>query len=420
MADFTTDGSQADVNAKIALASTGDRVIVPDGSFTWGAGGTNVAVNKAITLMGSGATTIVLATNGPSYANGVIHVSAAGRVTALTITGVSSGHVTAFQCDTTNGWIVDNITYAGGTDEAYFMYAAAWGVLHSSTIGRNSASSELIFSRGPTDSWQTAHSMGTANNVYIEDCTFNLGGYVCDFNSNARGVVRRCTIVFDQKIDGHGKYSNTPPRGVRHMECYDNEWQYVGNYTAVELRGGSGMFLNNTTAGATGSNILLHEYYVAQGGLGPADYPIDDQIGVGIDPKAGGSEPYYIFGNRRPSSALWSVPEPVASNAVDLDGVINTDRDFFQEHAATFDGTSGVGIGTRAQMDAITPTLTGVGFWVTDEASWDTTLPAGESGQLYVWNGSAWALYYTPYTYPHPLRGGGGDTTAPTPNPNRS
>jgi hypothetical protein len=35
---------------------------------------------------------------------------------------------------------------------------------------------------------------------------------------------------------------------------------------------------------------------------------------------------------------------------------------------------------------------------------------------LYRWNGTTWVEYYTPYTYPHPLRdeGGEADTTAPT------
>jgi len=55
-------------------------------------------------------------------------------------------------------------------------------------------------------------------------------------------------------------------------------------------------------------------------------------------------------------------------------------------------------------MLAIIPTKPGVGYWVTDEGSWNITLPANTSGQLYTWNGSAWVLKYTPYTYPHPLR----------------
>ena len=55
-------------------------------------------------------------------------------------------------------------------------------------------------------------------------------------------------------------------------------------------------------------------------------------------------------------------------------------------------------------MNAYTPSVAGYGWWVTDEGSWNTKLPANTSGRLYKWTGSAWTLFYTPYTYPHPLQ----------------
>lgn len=96
----------------------------------------------------------------------------------------------------------------------------------------------------------------------------------------------------------------------------------------------------------------------------------------------------------------------------------------------TFDGTTGVGCGTAAAMAAITPTKTGVGFWVPN-ATLDPTATScsdltgwtgrnnvkaasvnGNIGVLYRWSGSDWVQYYQPYTYPHPLRGN--DTVVPT------
>lgn len=83
--------------------------------------------------------------------------------------------------------------------------------------------------------------------------------------------------------------------------------------------------------------------------------------------------------------------------------IIKPDRDIFLTVAtASFNGSSGVGMGTKSAMNAITPTKIGVGYWVTDEGSWNTTLPANTSGQLYTWNGSVWTSSYTPYTYPYP------------------
>jgi hypothetical protein len=90
---------------------------------------------------------------------------------------------------------------------------------------------------------------------------------------------------------------------------------------------------------------------------------------------------------------------------------------------ASFDGSTGMGVGTKAQMEAITPTITAVtnttvvrgeavGFWVTDEAEWNS-LEEGNDGQLYEWDGDSWELIYTPASFPHPLAvaedGGGGE-----------
>lgn len=97
--------------------------------------------------------------------------------------------------------------------------------------------------------------------------------------------------------------------------------------------------------------------------------------------------------------------------------MIKADRDIFIEGSvwaagtpSAFNGSSGVGTGTKAQMLAITGTKVGVGFWVTDEGTWNTeNTTVGKpgygkgQGRLYTWNGSAWAFKYEPYTYPHPL-----------------
>ena len=76
------------------------------------------------------------------------------------------------------------------------------------------------------------------------------------------------------------------------------------------------------------------------------------------------------------------------------------DIDYFNEDES-FDGSSGVGVGTASEMAAITGTKQFVGFWVTDEGDWNTD---GTDGRLYIWDGNSWEQYYEPYTYPHPLR----------------
>jgi hypothetical protein len=401
---YTTSGEQYAVNDAITNASPGDTVFIPAGSFTWGARGTNINVNKAITLLGAGTTQtiITLSPTSPTWANGVIWISASATVRDFAVIQSGSAATTALSADTADGWRISDIMYTSANIAGYFCYASTYGLIDNCTIFGGSGSDEWIFTRGPTDSWTTPSSMGTASAVYVEDCTFNRQGYT-DFNSNARAVVRFCTInptTNGIKIDGHGKYSNSPPRGVRHVEVYNNTWT-AGVATSMEIRGGSGMAFNNIGPASSPGALIFNEYYVTSGGYTSSDYPIDDQVGVGEDPKVAASEPFYVWNNSLVNGSLWLFSN--SPYGVSLAGVVNPDRDYFQQ-GSTFDGSSGVGRGTKAQMLAIIPTKPGVGYWVTDEGSWNITLPANTSGQLYTWNGSAWVLKYTPYTYPHPLR----------------
>ena len=425
---YTTDGSQADVQAAVTAASPGDTVNIPAGTFTWGANGTSVSIGSAITLQGAGTnTTIVLASTGPTYGNAVIGIYAAATVQNFSVTGSSLATVTALSATGNSGWRITGITYNGGTVGAYFCYVEnSYGLIDHCNVNGGVGTAELIFMRGPVNSWQTPDSMGTTNAIYIENCTFGGQGYVCDANSNARAVIRFCTITGQIKIDGHGKASNTPARGVRHMEIYGNYWSVSAYFTAIEIRGGTGMCFNNTNSSASGNTdwLFLTDYgYTAQWPnflnvfQTPVNYPVDDQIGVGQDPKVAGSDPYYLWNNSA-SGADWFLQWkdiPAAANTLygvqignvlatfTMSSVIRADKDYFKGTlGSAFNGSSGVGMGTKAQMLAITPTKTGVGFWVTDEAQWNTTT-TGTSGQLYNWNGTAWTLKYTPLTYPHPL-----------------
>ena len=620
---YTTDGSQGDVQAAIANANVGDTVGVPAGTFTWGAKGSFVNVNKAIRLAGAGMdlTNINIDPTGAGY-NGVCRIFSAGAVVqGMTFNSPTSrSSAAAFTVGGASGWRITNVRYNFNSAGAYFVYCSSYGLIDNCVINNpNAGNLELIFLRGPANSWQTPSSMGTDQAVYIEDCTFNAVGYVCDANANARVVIRNCTMTLEGlKIDGHGKASNTPPRGVRQVESYRNTWTQTSTdkfavWFTHELRGGTGMIWGNSCADNSyfGRGLLrLTDYAITSNAWGnfgytfqtPVNYPVDDQIGVGQDPKVGGSEPMYLWNNSKAghpaaysfpngsgtalyqtqlgyatattASAVVGVPftylfgastspayqasnlppglsfttstavpnalgisvglisgtptaagtytvnlsaqnqkdtctavltlvvgnaasslpqitsvvnqyafvgaafnyqlagtnsptsfaasslpgglsidrstgiisgtvtasagnylvpvaatnqngttngvlsirvlAPGTSNEPIINGVtysvsdlIKADRDYFSQDVLTnaFDGSSGVGIGTFAQMNAITPTQTGVGYWVTDQGNWDANLP-GASGQLYVWNGSAWAVKYVPYAYPHPLRTG--------------
>lgn len=483
---YTTDGSQSDVSAAIANASAGNTVLIPAGSFTWGAGATFISVNKAIVLAGAGtaSTTVNLDPTAGSFSNGAIQLSAPAVVRAFTIlTPTSSGSPAAFDVTSTaTGFRITNIAYVcGSTDPAsdhasYAIYSDAYGLIDNCTfVTGATGTQETIFARGPTNSWQTPNSLGTANALYVEDCTFSGAGYVCDINDNGRAVFRFNTINGTDKIDGHG-YASNSLRGVRQMEVYDNNWTMAfGFFPTIEIRGGTGMIFDNVSADAqnNGGWLFLEDYgYLSQwpnfGNVyqTPLNYPIGDQVGTGQDvtiastaitayemvtilsvgttdfttigspnnlvgtrfiatgagtgsgtvshtPAA--AEPMYVVNNIQNAAPWPRTFKTIAAGAISLyqtqtanpaatfteSTLIQSNRDFFSD--AGFDTNVGVSRGTTAQMNALTPSVVGYGFWVTDQGNWNLLL-GGFSGQLYTWSGSAWVLKYTPYVYPHPLR----------------
>lgn len=514
---YTTDGSQFSVRSAILDSSNGDIVDVPAGSFTWGSGSSAFGLNKQIWLRGAGSSQslITIASDGPTGTAGVLRISAQVTVSGLTLSPAANG-VTMFNTSTSNDWRITDVIYNSANTSgsaAYFLYATSYGLVDNCTINGAGGSEEWIYTRGPSNAWSVASTFGTANAVYLEDCTFSNMGYM-DFNSNAYGVVRFCTfspVGNYIKVDGHGQSTNTPAFSVRGLEVHNNTWVLYKGDRSIELRGGTGFVFNNGNTSATAAQFILNDYYYRTNettNLGyyatAYNYPLPQQIGQG----ASGIEPMYIWGNTRNGGAsVWprtvqaigvasawltntagysigatsitlasrtsagsgsgkigggngtttgdaiaiagdtanrylvtsGLPSGATSGTITIAApgliqaipasavavtsgplqkyqqqtgnmsatftetdVIQSNRDFYAD--AGFDSNTGVTVGSAATMAGTAATLNH-GFWVTNEGSWNTTLPANTSGRLYVGDGVNWVLAYTPYTYPHPLRG---------------
>jgi len=434
---YRTDGSYYQLTSALKAAAPGDTVLVPAGTYTWGANGQTMTVKDGVTLSGEAPGTIInMAAASPTgYGSSLIVLGEGSTIRAMTFNGPDALNCPLIRTGA-NDWRVSEIVYnqfAGRASYFVNVQGSVRGLIDKCVITGGAGNSELVFVRGPADAWDTAHTIGGANNIFIEDCRWEGQGYVCDANSAARVVVRNNTINGGIKVDGHGVWSNaSPQRGVRHMEVYGNTWNVAtGNYAAIELRGGGGRVFNNTSTASTKTittGFTLTEYGVFNNSGAftdyqtPANYPIRDQIGRGRyavagDPSSATSEPMYLWGNRKGGSdwpwydktisaasiARYAQQTGISTATFTWNDIIQSDRDYFKE-VSSFNGSTGVGIGTKAKMLATKGTKVGVGFWVTDEGDWNVANGATKDGQLYIWNGTSWVLSYTPYTYPHPLR----------------
>ena len=422
----------------------GDTILLPAGEATWGDparfNSGIIYIILPITIRGQGDSTVIrLHDGGPTYTRGVIALWSAATIADLKIAGAATRPVTAITSygynntaaggiNYSGGFRVTNVTYEGTTAAGHFIYfgdSITSGVIDNCRLTGRAGNAELIFGRGPTNAWQINHTLGTAQNIFVEDCTFNGAGYVNDANSNARMVVRYNTITGPIKVDGHGVASNTPSRSYRNMEVYGNTWTSTAlAWAAIEMRGGTFMVFNNSSTYTAWFFLTEYGYLATWPNFGnqfqtPVNYPIKDQVGVGKDPKVAGSEPAYLWNNRAGGTVWPRQLKGIPQGAIDLyrtqtgnptatfseRDLIRANRDFFAE--AGFDDAAGVSTGTKAQMLASSPTLRNVGWWVTDEGEWNSANGAAPDGQLYIWNGTAWQFHYRPYSYPHPLRGGG-------------
>lgn len=326
--------------------------------------------------------------------------------------------------------------------------------------------------------WTTALGLGDIHAVYLEDSTVTFTAVFDDFqdcNYGGRIVYRHNTINGHAEVHAH---SSQGWRGCRRWETYNNVVTTDFPNAAIWYRGGTGVIFGNqlTWTGGGSAAIIFDNVRSASDlmnrppigtcdGTSTADgnaglvnapgWPCRDQIGWNTDAfqwtvlataPAQTHQPAYIFKNTNSGSTITiSTTNGDVYNA-NGHNYIQPNRDYYESGSMTvqtsstlpFNGTSGVGFGTLANRPTTCTTYgdgsgAGVGYWATDQGNWNlsTSNPQGvqqngASGLLYRCVATnTWALYYTPYQYPHTLQGaiagtgGGGslDLGSATPTP---
>jgi hypothetical protein len=400
-----TTCSSSDVQAAINASARGDIVTIPNGSCTWASGVT--ISGKGIILQGQTAAGVQI-TNNATFGiditeDTIFHT----EIRTMTVTGDGEFiHILPHSSPNDDGKavLIHDITFR---NTSAIRAEVNRGVIYANVVdgsGTLNQNLEFVQCKAQTlgNSWTSASTMGMADttgesNLYIENNTLTkVLQAALDIDDNCRIVIRHNT--FDNSaFSSHG--ADTSAIGGRHFELYENTFIFTnlgdcsGTQTAnvpyfFFLRGGTGVIADNTglvnmSSCAWGNKpALTFTVMNLQRNAGPnacwgagtsggAKYPAPRQIGrgyvtgTGTDGAGRTTDAFTYVGDSEPLY-IWN--QSSAPSLADYDST---------ECGATVDSSANY---IRPGRDYI----------------FGTPKPG-----------------YTKYTYPHPLRGGGG-LAAPT------
>jgi hypothetical protein len=265
---------------------------------------------------------------------------------------------------------------------------------------------------------------GSGDGWYIEDNTFSFSSVGCVSGAANDGyghIVRYNTVAgkLDFYVESHSNQL-AYIKGGFFTEVYGNDFSASTRQGGIDMRGGKNIIFSNKMTNA--SPRVREEFEDAASGALPPNMAPSTKPQICTDDNICWKVNHSYFWNNRQSVTNAIIPFFVLYDR--YDNVKNNNppelvenREFWNKRpTGTFDGSGkpehggGVGCGTMDQMNAISPTTEGVGFWVTSQSCSDLTGMVGANpanpikGTLYRNVSGTWKPYYTPYTYPHPLR----------------
>lgn len=316
-------------------------------------------------------------------------------------------------------------------------------------------------------SWAEANTFGTEESIFLENNLWGTYWAISETEATGTFAGQtaggRITVRFNEctgcwtGVSSHGTDSSGRYRGARQHEVYGNNFTCANTASGcpglVPIRSGVNYAWGNSLAEAVGSwfsSILslsvfrIDVTWSSPFNQCPGDY---DQAGppamcTDQPSRSGGT----LLSGATPSPTGWTNqsidPSYVWNNSDVTDAPVFGDvatayadqlaanRDWFTDagngtpqaqtsSSAPFDGTTtcnrgagnytcGMGFGTIARLPATCThdesNSVGVGYFATDEGSWNTSGNGFGNGRLYVCTADdTWTLSYTPYAYPHPL-----------------
>jgi len=409
---------------------------IPDSTVTWASGvtvnmrsgwgnvtGLTIRGQNDCTLDGNGRPT-ACGTNitGATFAY-TGEEGKAFRIAHMRMTGSSAGTQTVINI-VGNGksWRFDHIFFDTITGAVIFRIGrTAFGHVTYGLIDHNNVqNNQYMFlhynanADGGNLEWMSPLGLGTADAFYLEDNTFYMTAFsatasVVDCNGPGKFVVRYNDI--------HNNYLNahdaivTGSRGVRKWEVYNNNFTYDinGNCFVMDSRSGTGVVFNNTISDPYG--VLCRGYI---------------QFIVYRTVTHGG-EPWYPYCSNTSGKAILDTSTNYPQTCTSGTGCINID--------GSSSSPSGYPCRDQLGVDGNNPqTSRPFLLWNNTKNGGPITVGIGGGSENYIVSGRDYCLsnttmpvscngvttIYEPYTYPHPLRQAGGDTSPLVPSAPRS
>lgn len=401
--------SLINVSAAIAAASSGDTVSVPAGNCTWNNG---LDITKGIILTGAGIVNTVITSNlGGSYGSNVLINYEPTTDQPFEISGFtlidSPGEIqTALRLSGSNS-ILTQIKIHNNRFQHFYHgvnpMGKEAGVFYTNDFQLNRI--DIFCGFMGLAGWAWPHSLGSANNIYFEDNTFSNppadAQMISECGQGGRIVFRHNTITgwgatADTSVmhDFHGDQGDS---ATVIAEVYHNTYSVQSGainriQSFIFQRNGTALVANNAITGATGGGLELTEYHAWSASVGCSPYPYTSGGYM-----QGLTNSFY-WNNVRSGTLLHPYNYCGVGCDVATCGTSPWDDTFIQLNRDYFEPTAGL----ESSLPATCTTNTYYGTTDTDKIYKCTSV-------------NNWTIYYTPYTYPHPLRNeGSGDTTPPS------
>jgi hypothetical protein len=274
---YAASPALADVQAAVARANPGDRVLIPAGFATWAG---QLVMTYGVVLIGAGIgrTVITSAYDAPDPGHGLLPINylfaytpthpeanepfrlgqmtidCQGKCSPLAIVNFTLSPINRIRADHLD--VLNSLVLIGRG--LYYPGAHLYGPMNKCCLIRGTVYgvsdhctwSGADFSGYDTDDGAWAHltfEHGTADNFYIEDCVFTVPtGLAIASGQSGRYAIRHCTMIYDGSAYGatayfaeaHGNMGSDKPyahmdngHSTMGMEFSNNTFIYTGTST---------------------------------------------------------------------------------------------------------------------------------------------------------------------------------------------